>query len=103
MPGALLPLTRGPLKVAVVGSGASGFYLASRLFRILDGQEKKREGVVGGLEGEGIGQGVRLDVYEKLWAPYGLVRYGVAPDHPEVKVRLVISAMLTITLKMAFW
>ncbi len=27
-----------------------------------------------------------VDMYEQLPAPYGLVRYGVAPDHPEVKV-----------------
>ncbi|KAI0357171.1 hypothetical protein OH77DRAFT_1422712 [Trametes cingulata] len=27
-------------------------------------------------------------MYDRLWAPYGLVRYGVAPDHPEVKVRM---------------
>lgn len=25
-------------------------------------------------------------MYDRLWAPHGLVRYGVAPDHPEVKV-----------------
>ncbi|KAF9524514.1 hypothetical protein CPB83DRAFT_877584 [Crepidotus variabilis] len=28
---------------------------------------------------------VRVHLYDRLWAPYGLVRYGVAPDHPEVK------------------
>ena len=28
---------------------------------------------------------MRLDVFEKLPVPYGLVRYGVAPDHPEVR------------------
>ena len=31
-----------------------------------------------------------VDMYEKLPAPFGLVRYGVAPDHPEVKVRSII-------------
>jgi adrenodoxin-NADP+ reductase len=29
----------------------------------------------------------RVDMYEQLPVPYGLVRFGVAPDHPEVKVR----------------
>ena len=29
---------------------------------------------------------VRVHIYERLWAPHGLVRYGVAPDHPEGKV-----------------
>jgi hypothetical protein len=28
-----------------------------------------------------------VDMYEHLPTPFGLVRYGVAPDHPEVKVR----------------
>lgn len=31
-------------------------------------------------------------MYDRLWAPHGLVRYGVAPDHPEVKVRQFISS-----------
>ena len=30
--------------------------------------------------------GAKIDMYESLPVPYGLVRYGVAPDHPEVKV-----------------
>jgi len=30
-------------------------------------------------------EGSRVDIYEKLPVPFGLVRYGVAPDHPEVK------------------
>lgn len=29
-----------------------------------------------------------MDIYEKQPVPFGLVRFGVAPDHPEVKVRL---------------
>lgn len=32
----------------------------------------------------------RVDMYEALPTPFGLVRYGVAPDHPEVKVCLPI-------------
>ena len=30
-----------------------------------------------------------MDIYEKLPVPFGLVRFGVAPDHPEVKVDIV--------------
>lgn len=30
--------------------------------------------------------GVKIDILERLPVPYGLVRFGVAPDHPEVKV-----------------
>ena len=35
-----------------------------------------------------------IDMYERLPAPFGLVRYGVAPDHPEVKVSFAINAIL---------
>jgi ferredoxin/flavodoxin---NADP+ reductase len=55
-----------PLRVAVVGSGPSGFYAAEALFR--------REGL-----------DVRVDLFDRLPAPYGLVRYGVAPDHQKMK------------------
>ncbi|GAB1191122.1 hypothetical protein APSETT444_000293 [Aspergillus pseudonomiae] len=57
--------TNQPFRVAVVGSGPAGFYAAYRLLAKLD------DAVV--------------DMYEKLPVPFGLVRYGVAPDHPEVK------------------
>ncbi|KAJ5081848.1 hypothetical protein NUU61_010112 [Penicillium alfredii] len=52
-------------RVAIVGSGPAGFYAASHLLA------KQQDAVV--------------DMYEKLPVPFGLVRYGVAPDHPEVK------------------
>lgn len=54
-----------PLKVAVVGSGPSGFYAAEALV--------KSE------------HHVQVNIIEKLPAPFGLVRYGVAPDHPKLK------------------
>lgn len=54
-----------PLKVAIVGSGPSGFYAAEAL---LDS-----------------GLSVDVDLLERLPVPYGLVRYGVAPDHPKLK------------------
>ncbi len=55
-----------PLRVAVIGSGPSGFYAAEHLFKTL-------------------GAGVRVDMIERLPTPYGLVRGGVAPDHPKIK------------------
>jgi ferredoxin--NADP+ reductase len=55
-----------PLRVAVVGAGPAGFFLAERLLG--------REGV-----------SAQVDLYERLPAPYGLVRYGVAPDHEKIK------------------
>ena len=54
-----------PLRVAIVGAGPAGFYAAQAL---LKGDEK-----------------VSIDIFERLPSPYGLVRYGVAPDHPVVK------------------
>lgn len=56
-----------PLRMAVIGSGPAGFYSAYRVMsRVKD---------------------VHVDMFEHLPVPFGLVRYGVAPDHPEVKVR----------------
>ena len=60
-----------PLKLAIIGGGPSSFYVASRLLSILPKSDP-----------------LRIHVYDRLWAPHGLVRYGVAPDHPEVKVCL---------------
>ena len=57
------------MKLAVVGGGPSALYVTSRLFSLLKHDPN-----------------IRVHVYDRLWSPYGLVRYGVAPDHPEVKV-----------------
>ena len=54
-----------PLHVAIVGSGPSGFYAAEALFK--------------------SPISVRVDMIERLPVPFGLVRYGVAPDHPKLK------------------
>ncbi|GAA2403885.1 FAD-dependent oxidoreductase [Streptomyces coeruleofuscus] len=53
------------LRVAVVGSGPSGCYTAQSLVQ----QDPE----------------VRVDVLDRLPCPYGLVRYGVAPDHEKIK------------------
>ncbi|MGW2272725.1 FAD-dependent oxidoreductase [Streptomyces yangpuensis] len=55
------------LRVAVVGSGPSGVYAAQTLV-----QQREVPGVL-------------VDVLDRLPAPYGLVRYGVAPDHEKIK------------------
>ena len=57
--------TNNPLRVAIVGSGPSGFYAAEALLQ----SEHTTE----------------VDILERLPVPYGLVRYGVAPDHPRLK------------------
>lgn len=58
------PRPSGPLRVAVVGSGPAAMYAADELL---------------------TQQGVRVNVFEKLPTPYGLVRAGVAPDHQSTK------------------
>ena len=55
-----------PLRTAIVGSGPSGFYAADALLR--------QEDVV-----------VDVDIFDRLPTPYGLVRFGVAPDHQKIK------------------
>ncbi|KAG2018709.1 ferrodoxin-NADP(+) reductase [Coprinopsis cinerea AmutBmut pab1-1] len=56
-----------PLKLAIVGGGPSAFYVAGRLLKLQSSPS------------------VRVHLFDRLWSPHGLVRYGVAPDHPEVK------------------
>lgn len=65
-----------PLKLAIIGAGPSGFYTASRVLASLPADSEE-------------GRNVEVHMYERLPTPYGLVRYGVAPDHPEVKVCLL--------------
>ncbi|GAA6035352.1 hypothetical protein JCM8097_008828 [Rhodosporidiobolus ruineniae] len=60
-------LASRPFRVAVVGGGPAGFYAASRLLS-LPGSDK-----------------TTVDLFELLPSPFGLARFGVAPDHPEVK------------------
>ncbi|XP_054737443.1 NADPH:adrenodoxin oxidoreductase, mitochondrial [Anastrepha obliqua] len=52
-------------RICVVGAGPAGFYAAQYILKHLSGSA--------------------VDIIEKLPVPFGLVRYGVAPDHPEVK------------------
>ena len=55
------------LRLAIVGAGPAGIYAADILLKA----EKHFD--------------VSIDLFEQLPAPYGLVRYGVAPDHPRIK------------------
>lgn len=55
------------LRIAVVGSGPSGVYTAQSLLT------------------QSAVPGLRVDVLDRLPCPYGLVRYGVAPDHEKIK------------------
>lgn len=64
IPAAQVRARRRPLTVAIVGSGPAAMYAADELL---------------------VQQGVRVNVFEKLPTPYGLVRAGVAPDHQHTK------------------
>jgi ferredoxin/flavodoxin---NADP+ reductase len=55
-----------PFRVAIIGAGPSGFYAASQLLAIAEPE-------------------FAVDLYDRLPTPYGLVRSGVAPDHPKIK------------------
>jgi ferredoxin--NADP+ reductase len=57
------PLDAAPLRAAIVGAGPSGFYAADQLLKA----------------------GFEVDLFDALPTPYGLVRAGVAPDHPKIK------------------
>jgi ferredoxin/flavodoxin---NADP+ reductase len=57
-------------QVAIVGSGPSGFFAAASLLKAADGSDQFDVGV---------------DMLEMLPTPWGLVRSGVAPDHPKIK------------------
>src|ERR1700744_5255085 len=59
-----------PYHVAIVGSGPSGFFAAASLLKAADSAEDIDVGV---------------DMLEMLPTPWGLVRSGVAPDHPKIK------------------
>jgi hypothetical protein len=70
------PARMAPLKLAIIGGGPSSFYVASRLLSLFPKDEPRASQL-------------KIHIYDRLWAPHGLVRYGVAPDHPEVKVRFL--------------
>ena len=60
------PLT---LRVAIVGAGPAGIYAGNILANSVTE----------------AGGAVAIDLFDSLPAPYGLIRYGVAPDHPRIK------------------
>ncbi|EJZ12426.1 FAD-dependent oxidoreductase [Mycolicibacterium vaccae] len=59
-----------PYYVAIVGSGPSGYFAAASLLKFGDADDNRD---------------VRVDMLEMLPTPWGLVRSGVAPDHPKIK------------------
>src|SRR5512143_1559000 len=64
-----------PYHVAIVGSGPSGYFAAASLLKFADA----------GVDDAAEKRDVRVDMLEMLPTPWGLVRSGVAPDHPKIK------------------
>jgi ferredoxin--NADP+ reductase len=61
----LMSIPPSSLRVAIVGSGPAGFYAAEALQK--------------------AAPGISIDLIDRLPTPFGLVRGGVAPDHPKIK------------------
>ena len=72
-----------PLRAAIIGSGPSGFYTAEVLLK--------------------TDRPIAIDMFERLPTPYGLVRYGVAPDHPKIKNVIKIYEKIIQNGKCRFW
>ena len=62
----ILDTTRNTLRNAIFGAGPAGFYAAEELLKRSD-------------------HSIQVDLFDRLPNPYGLVRGGVAPDHPKIK------------------
>ncbi len=74
---------QNPLRVAIVGSGPSGFYATEALIK--------------------SGLTTRVDMFERLPVPYGLVRSGVAPDHPKLKQAMQVYAKIAESPEFRFF
>ncbi len=71
------------MRVAIVGAGPSGFYTAAALLAARDVQ-------------------VTVDLIDRLPTPYGLVRYGVAPDHPKIKEVVRVFERLALDARVRY-
>ena len=72
-----------PLRVAVVGAGPAGIYAADILTK--------------------ADPDVTVDLFDRLPTPYGLIRYGVAPDHPRIKQIIVALHQVMENPRIAFF
>ncbi|XP_031488736.1 NADPH:adrenodoxin oxidoreductase, mitochondrial isoform X1 [Nymphaea colorata] len=72
-----------PLHVCVVGSGPAGFYTAEKMLKSHKGAE--------------------VDIIDRLPTPFGLVRSGVAPDHPETKIVINQFSRVAVDQRCSFF
>ncbi|MTD14225.1 pyridine nucleotide-disulfide oxidoreductase [Nakamurella sp. YIM 132087] len=77
------PASPAPLRVAVVGAGPAGIYAADILTK--------------------NDPDVTVDIFDRLPTPYGLIRYGVAPDHPRIKQIIVALHRVMESERIAFF
>lgn len=54
------------MRFGIIGSGPAGFFVTEKLLKLFPNAQ--------------------INIIEARFCPFGLIRYGVAPDHPEVKV-----------------
>ncbi len=73
-----------PLRIAIIGAGPAGFYTAQHL-----------------LQQEGVP--VEVDLFDSAPTPFGLVRTGVAPDHPKIKAVTALYNKLALAPEMRFF
>ena len=73
-----------PLRVAIVGSGPAGFFSAAHLFKESD-------------------HPVEIDMFDRLPTPFGLVRFGVAPDHLKIKSVTKVYERTAARPEFRFW
>jgi ferredoxin--NADP+ reductase len=71
------------MRVAIVGSGPSGFYAAGHVLKARPDTE--------------------VDLVERLPTPWGLVRGGVAPDHPKIKSVARVFEKTATDLRLRFF
>lgn len=77
----MLSSFNSPPEIAIVGAGPSGFYAAEALLKF----------------------GIDVALIERLPAPFGLVRYGVAPDHQKLKTTILAYERIAQSPKMHFF
>ena len=73
-----------PLRVAIVGSGPAGFYVAQAL-------QKSADPVAS------------IDMFDRLPTPFGLVRHGVAPDHQKIKSVIAVYHKAAVAPRFRFF
>lgn len=73
-----------PLRIAVIGAGPSGLYTIEALLKHTE-------------------RAMIIDLFDRLPTPYGLVRYGVAPDHPSIKAVTRVFDKVLADPRVRFW